>query len=106
MGCDERIYPPRIWYADWAAIPGLPGYEINPGCLVRVIGDRKVPSILLCADGLLQVGNHFYSIVDLMMLAYIGPKPHGFTVQKRAGGSRDLSNLFYGPEEVPEETGV
>lgn len=105
MCCEERIYPPCFWYGDWIEIPGLPGFEISPRRLVRAsfhddCGDFK--AILTCEDGLLQIGNHFHSTTDLMMLAYIGPRPLGFTVQKRDGSSEDLSNLFYGPQSEDE----
>ncbi len=101
MECrDTLIFPPEFDEETWRPVFGLVGYEVSTECRVR---DEKLKENLkkLFRGGMafVEIGSYYYKCFDLMLLAFIGPKPHGYAVHKRVGTSEKLSNAFYGPRK-------
>lgn len=106
----KPIYPPEFTEKQWRVVPGLPDYEVSSIREIRRVKNVErlqvlLPIVFRGEASLVILADVYYNVVDLMMLAFVGPKPYGYTVWKRAGESEVLSNLFYGPRKPRTKTG-
>lgn len=96
----EPIYPPIFTGIPWRKVSGHSDYEVSSLRGVRRVGERSLmPRVDRQGVSLVCIDDRLYSIVDLMMLAFVGPKPYGYTVQRLKGESEVLSNLCYAPRK-------
>lgn len=97
----NAMFPPKFEGETWRPIPGLEGYEVSTKCYVR-----DVETTINLEDkwyrgnvSLVEIDGRRHKCVDLMLLAFIGPKPYGYVIQKRIGTSEKLSNVYYEPRK-------
>ncbi len=97
----DPIYPPEFTEKQWRIIPILEGFEVSTLREVREIGAKSLlPRVNQQGISLVRINDHFYSIVFLMMLTFIGPKPYGYIVKMRdEDGPEVLFNLYYTPRK-------
>ena len=82
----KPVYPPTFTERKWRSIPGLRDYEVSSGHSVRQVNaESLLPRVDRQGASLVRIHDRFYSIVDLTMLAFVGPKPFGYTVRKLKG---------------------
>jgi len=95
------IYPPEFTEKQWRIIPILEGFEVSTLREVREIGAKSLlPRVDQQGISLVRINDHFYSVVFLMMLTFMGPKPHGYIVKMRdEDGPEVLFNLYYAPRK-------
>lgn len=90
--------PPFI--PGWRLVPGMKGYEVSTKCYVRDAACKCVLEDRYRGEwSRVVIDGRPYRCVDLMLLAFIGPKPCGYVVKKRVGVSEKLSNMFYEPRK-------
>jgi len=96
----EPMFASDIEGVEWRPIPGLEDYEVNTESYVRDAGSMiRLKEWYRGELSRVEIDGRSYKCVDLMLLAFIGPKPCGYVVQKRVGVSEKLINVFYGPRK-------
>ncbi len=97
----KGMFPPKFEEETWRPVPGLEGYEVSTKCYVR-----NVETTINLEDkwyrgsvSLVEIDGRRHKCADLMLLAFIGPKPYGYIIQKRVGTSEKLSNVYYEPRK-------
>jgi hypothetical protein len=85
-------------FGHWQVIPGLSDYEVSIYGYVRKNSEREkgaLPRIYQHAIALVVIDGKRYSIPELLMLTFVGPKPFGYRLVKLKGIDNRLSNLAY-----------
>lgn len=94
------MYPHVYNEEMWCSVPGLPGYEVSSGCRVRDTQTGDNLRDLYYGDvSMVKIDGRLYNVVDLMLLAFIGPKPRGYIIQQRIGVGEKLHNVYYEPRK-------
>lgn len=86
--------------AHWQPIPGMPDYEASIYGYVRKKGtfddgQGALPRVYYQSTALVVLDGNRYSIPELLMLTFVGPKPFGYRIVKLSGVDNQLSNLAY-----------
>jgi hypothetical protein len=84
----------------WKVIPGMPDYEASIYGYVRKKGifdsdQGALPRVYYQSTALVVLDGKCYSIPELLMLTFVGPKPFGYRLVKLSGVDNQLSNLAY-----------
>ena len=78
----------------------MEGYDVSTDCYVSDAETKVYLKDWYRGEwSRVEIGGRPYKCVDLMLLAFIGPKPCGYVVKKRDGVSEKLSNMFYEPRK-------
>lgn len=95
------MYPPILDEVVWRPVPGLEGCEVSSECYVRDMQTGGNLKDQYHGDvSMVEIDGRLYNAVDLMLLAFIGPKPRSYTVQRRTGVSEKLHNVYYEPRKT------
>ena len=92
------MYPPVLDGEEWRFVPGLEGYWVSSECRVRDMQTGDNLKDQYYGDvSMVEIDGRLYNAVDLMLLAFIGPKPRSYTIRQRTGVSEKLHNVYYEP---------
>lgn len=96
----DRVLPDgvKLLGENWRAILGLPDYEVSIYGYVRKRGSSEqgaLPRVYSQSMALVVIDGRRYSISELLMLTFVGPKPFGYRLIKLDGAENQLSNLAY-----------
>lgn len=98
---ESLIRAPEYTETEWRPVLDNPDFEVSSQRSVRQVNaDSLMSRSERRGVSLVRIRDRVYSIVELMMLAFVGPKPFGYVIRRLEGESEVLSNLCYAPRKL------